>query len=372
MASDSGIAFRILGPIEISVNGRRIALPGGHARSILGLVLLQPNRVVPTHDLIDALWREDPPRTAQNVLQAHVATLRRSLRPSGATAGEARGDEGREDVGRDELVARLETHPGGYLLRVEPGELDADLFGAEVADAERLSADAPAAATDLLRGALARWRGDVDAGGAESSAAAGAVARLDEQRLAAIEVLAELDLQLGRARQVVADLEPLVREHPFRERFHALLMIALYRGGRQADALAAYRSAREVLVDELGVEPGPELRALELAVLRQEPGLLGSPRELEGPDAAGARPSTGTTRRELPAIHNGPSITTSFVGRLDELGTVGKLLATERLVTITGVGGAGKTRFGLEVAALVREWFPGGASFIDLTPCPGR
>jgi predicted ATPase/DNA-binding SARP family transcriptional activator len=350
------VSFRILGPIEIGVDGRRIALPGGHARSILGLLLLQPNRVVSTDHLIEALWRDDPPRTAQNVLQAHVVTLRRALR-----AGDGDGAA---------LVTRLETHPAGYLLRVEPGELDADLFGVEVADAERLAAGAPGAATDLLRRALARWRGDIDAGGAESSAAAGAVARLEEQRLAAIEALAELNLQLGRAREVAADLEPLVREHPFRERFHALLMIALYRGGRQADALAAYRSAREALVDELGVEPGPELRALELAVLRQEPGLLGSPRELEGPDAVGADPSAGTTRRELPAIHNAPSITTSFVGRLDEMETVGKLLATERLVTITGVGGAGKTRLAVEVAALARERFPGGASFIDLTPVP--
>ena len=170
--------------------------------------------------------------------------------------------------------------------------------------------------------------------------------------------------------EVVADLEPLAREHPFRERFHALLMIALYRGGRQADALAAYRSARQVLVDELGVEPGPELRALELAVLRQEPGLLGSPHELEGSDAAGARSEHGQDAAGAPGDSQ-RAFDHHLVRRpLDELGAVGKLLATERLITITGVGGAGKTRFALEVAALVRERFPGGASFIDLTPVP--
>jgi DNA-binding SARP family transcriptional activator len=180
VASASGISFRILGPIEITVDGRRVTLPGGHARSILGLLLLQPNRVVPAHDLIDALWRDDPPRTAHNVLQAHVVTLRRALR-----AGGVAGNGVRVTDARDALVDRLETTSGGYVLRVEPGELDADVFAAEVAGAEVKASEDPQAAVALLRQALGRWSGTVDAGGTESSSAAGAIARLDELRLGA-------------------------------------------------------------------------------------------------------------------------------------------------------------------------------------------
>lgn len=351
MASEPPIAFHILGPIEVSVDGRAIPLPGGHARSILGLLLLHPNRVLSPDDLIEDLWRDNPPRTAPNVLQAHVVSLRRALRAGG-----------------EALVARLETHPSGYRLRVEPQELDAEVFEAEVADAERLAPGDPVAAVDDVRRALARWRGTIDAGGLESSAAAGAITRLEELRLGASETLAELNLRLGRARDVVADLELLARQHPFRERFHALLMIALYRSGRQADALAAYRTARDALVNELGVEPGPELRALELAVLRQEPGLMGiatgASAELDG------RAGPGSSSGGAVAIHAMPSIETSFVGRQAELASVVELLGVERLITITGVGGAGKTRFALQAAVAAPERFPGGIWFVDLTPVP--
>lgn len=366
VATEPRIVFHLLGPIDIGVDGRSVVLPGGYARSILGLLLLHPNRVLSPDDLIDALWRDSPPRTAPNVLQAHVVALRRALRAGG---------EG--------LVARLETHPSGYRLRVEPQELDAEQFEAEVADAERLATADPGAAVDTLRGALARWRGRVDAGGTESSLAIGAITRLEELRLGASETLAELNLRLGRAREAAADLEPLAREHPFRERFHALLMIALYRSGRQAEALAAYRTARGVLVDELGVEPGPELRALELAVLRQDPGLMGTAPGVAGPGVDGpgtaavagglesvSASASGTSSAALPALHGMPSRDTSFVGREAELASVVELLGVERLVTITGVGGAGKTRFATQAAALALEPFAGGIWFVDLTPVP--
>jgi predicted ATPase/DNA-binding SARP family transcriptional activator len=351
VVSEPPIAFHILGPIEIMVDGRSIPLPGGHARSVLGLLLLHPNRVLSSNDLIDALWRDNPPRTAPNVLQAHVVSLRRALRAGG-----------------EAIVARLETRLSGYRLRVEPQELDSELFEAEVADAERLAPGNPAAAVDDLRRALARWRGTVEAGGTESSVAAGAIARLEELRLGASETLAELNLRLGRARDVAADLEPLAREYPFRERFHALLMIALYRSGRQADALAAYRIARDALIDELGVEPGPELRALELAVLRQEPGLMGV--TLASAATPDAGPDAGASTAGAAAFHHMPSIDTSFVGRDAELTSVVQLLGAERLITITGVGGAGKTRFAMQAAAIAIERFPGGICFVDLTPVP--
>jgi predicted ATPase/DNA-binding SARP family transcriptional activator len=351
VVSEPPIAFHILGPIEIMVDGRSIPLPGGHARSVLGLLLLHPNRVLSSNDLIDALWRDNPPRTAPNVLQAHVVSLRRALRGGG-----------------EAIVARLETRLSGYRLRVEPQELDSELFEAEVADAERFATGNPAAAVDDLRRALARWHGTVEAGGTESSVAAGAIARLEELRLGASETLAELNLRLGRARDVAADLEPLAREHPFRERFHALLMIALYRSGRQADALAAYRIARDALIDELGVEPGPELRALELAVLRQEPGLMGVTLAWAATPEVG--PDAGASTAAATAFHHMPSIDTSFVGRDAELTSVVELLGAERLMTITGVGGAGKTRFAMQAAALAIERFPGGIWFVDLTPVP--
>ncbi|MBI3745762.1 MAG: hypothetical protein HY264_04430, partial [Chloroflexi bacterium] len=271
--------------------------------------------------------------------------------------------------GGDPLAARLETHASGYRLRVEPGELDGEAFEAEVAAAERLGPADPGSAVTALRRALARWRGDVDAGGSESAAAGGAITRLEELRLGASETLAELNLQLGRPRDVAADLEPLAREHPFRERFHALLMIALYRSGRQADALVAYRTARGALVDELGVEPGPELRALELAVLRQDPGLMGSP----GSAATAAlddQPGPARSAAAAAALHGTPPIDTPFIGRQAELAAVVELLDVERLVTISGVGGAGKTRFAIQAATQALGRFPSGAWFVDLTPVP--
>ena len=349
--------YGILGPIELSVDGRRVAVPRGHAGSILGLLLLQPNEVVSADALIEALWRGDPPRTAPNVLHTHVATLRRALRGAG-------GEDGAS------LVERVETHPSGYLLRVEPRELDADAFEADVAEAGRQAPGDPETAADLLRTALGRWRGDVISGGTVPARAQGAIARLDQLRLVAWESLAELELRVGRSRDAVADLEPLVRDHPLRERLHALLMIALYRSGRQADALAAYRRARQVLIDELGVEPGPELRALELAVLAQDPGLLGEAEvaNIQTDPGSGSAPVRATTS----GIRNAPKAGTSFVGRHDELAAVNELLHDERLVTITGVGGSGKTRFAIEVATQAIEWFPGGAWFVDLTVAQDR
>jgi predicted ATPase/DNA-binding SARP family transcriptional activator len=351
VAGEPVISFRILGPLEITVAGRPIRLPAGHPRALLALLLLRPNRVLSADELIDALWGDQPPRTATNVLQAHIATVRRALRTGGS-----------------ELVGRLETHPSGYRLRVEPDELDAAIFESEVAEAGRLASADPTRAADGLRAAIALWRGSAGGGAGQAAAIAGAATRLEELRLGACETLAELDLRLGRAREIVPDLEELAREQPFRERFHALLMIALYRSGRQADALAAYRNAREALVDELGVDPGPELRALELAVLRQDPGLRGAASTSEG--AVDGGPTAQLQGTGTPTFHHRPSTETTFVGRTDELAEVIELLGEQRLVTITGVGGIGKTRFAIQAAALALDQFPGGNWFVDLTPVP--
>jgi predicted ATPase/DNA-binding SARP family transcriptional activator len=353
--------FAVLGPLEVRGPGASIAVSRGAARGLLAHLLIRPNRAVSSDELIDALWGDDAPRTARNALQAHVAHLRRELRAGGP-----------------DIAERLETRGSGYRIRVDAGELDADVFAAEVTEARRRQRTNPVAAADLLRHALGLWRGatfeDLDL---LPGSDGGAIARLDDLRLGAIETRAELDLRIGRVADVIADLEPLVAEHPYRERFHALLMVALYRAGRQADALEEYRRARAVLVEELGVEPGPELRALQLAVLRQDRDLMADhPRIAAGGAGEDDGRSDGTdfdeedAPRRTATLNNLPVELTPFIGRDHELAGILQLLEAERLVTVTGVGGTGKTRFARQAASLALQSFPGGAYFVDLTPVP--
>lgn len=349
--------FAVLGPLEVREAGTPIAIPAGAPRALLAHLLVRPNRVVAAEELIDAIWGDDAPRTARNVLQAHVAHLRRVFRAGGP-----------------DIVERLETRGSGYRIRVEPGELDADVFAAALTEARRRQRTNPVAAAELLRQALGQWRGsafeDIDFRPGTDD---GAPARLDDLRLGAIETGAELDLRLGRSAGVIADLEPLVARYPYRERFHALLMLALYRAGRQADALAVYRQARAVLVEELGVEPGPELRALQLAVLRQDRELMADDSRIGAPlerNDTIADEGTDDGQGLTAAPNNLPVELTPFIGRDRELASVLEILAEERLVTVTGVGGTGKTRFARQAASLALEMFPGGAWFVDLTPVP--
>lgn len=349
--------FAVLGPLDVRDAGRSVAIPAGAARAVLAHLLLRPNSVVSAEHLIDAIWGDEAPRTARNVLQAHVARLRKVLRAAGPDA-----------------VGRLETRGPGYRVRVEPRELDSDVFTAGVTEARRRQRTNPVAASDLLRQALGQWRGtafeDIDF---RPGSDGGVPARLDDLRLGAIETRAELDLRLGRSASVVADLEPLVAQHPYREHFHALLMLALYRAGRQADALAAYQQARTVLIEELGVEPGPELRALQLAVLRQDHELMADDPRIgirSEQDDTIADEATDDGRGLTATPNNLPVELTPFIGRDRELASLLEVLAEERLVTVTGVGGAGKTRFARQAASVALEMFPGGAWFVDLTPVP--
>ena len=238
--------FRILGPLEVESEGRAVKVAGAKQRGLLALLLLHANAAVPRERLIDELWGEEPPETAATAIQVHISQLRKVL-------------------GRDVIV----TQSPGYLLRVGEGELDLDRFEAAVGRARN---EAPAEAAEVLREALALWRGtplaDLDAPFARAERA-----RLEEHRLAALEQRIDADLALGRHAQLVPELEGLVRTNPLRERLRGQLMLALYRCGRQADALAVYQSGRRLLDEELGLEPGEDLRRLERSILEQDESL---------------------------------------------------------------------------------------------------
>ena len=241
------MVFRILGPLEVIEDGQRLPLGPPKQRMLLAALLLRPNEVVSTDELIDALWGEHPPERAAKSLQVYVWRLRKLL--------------GREV---------LQTRPPGYALSVSPEDLDLHRFES-LRDAAR--SRAPIDAAELLREALGLFRGRPLADFAYEPFAEAECARIDELRLQALEDRVEADLELGRHTELVGELESLVAGQPLRERLRAQLMLALYRCGRQAEALAAYQGARGRLVEELGIEPGRELQALQTAILRQEPSL---------------------------------------------------------------------------------------------------
>ncbi len=244
--------FAVLGPLEVRNGGRAVQIGHGKQRTLLALLVLNAGRVVSTERLIDELWGDDPPATAATALQVYVSKLRKAL-------------------GGDVIVTRAP----GYAIDVSPGAVDLYRFEQLVREARVVD---PESAVELLRDALALWRGpplaDVELRGEAE--------RLDELRLEAIEERLELELGLGRDTALVAELEGLVREQPLRERFREQLMLALYRSGRQAQALDAYRDARRTLVDELGIEPGERLQQLEQAILRHESTLDSDTRSVTG------------------------------------------------------------------------------------------
>jgi DNA-binding SARP family transcriptional activator len=252
------LEFRILGPFEVSDETGQVALGGPKQRGLLAILVLEAGRVVPTDRLIDLLWGEDAPKTATASLQNAVGRLRRAL---GA------------DV--------LETRAPGYLLRVEPGQIDARRFEQALGDARGLP---PEPRYDLLQRALALWRGTALAEFAFDDFAQAEIRRLDELRLVALELRVDADLELGRQGDVIGELESLLRDHPLRETFRRQLMLALYRAGRQAEALEVYQDARARFIEELGIEPGPELKRLQSEILRQEAGLAQSEAPTAGDD----------------------------------------------------------------------------------------
>ena len=320
--------FRILGPLEVVGASGPVPVEASKQRALLALLLLHRNEVVSAERLIDQLWGDRPPKTARKTLQMHVSHLRRSLGP-------------------DVVVTRAP----GYVLDVEPGQLDLERFEALVEEARTA---APATAARLLREALALWRGPPLADLEYEPFAQGEIARLEELRLAALEARIDAEHALGQHVESVGELEALAVAHPLRERIRGQLMLALYRSGRQADALESYRQARLTMVEELGIEPGRELRDLEQAILRQEDAL-------ELVSAPPERPVRGAG---------------AFVGRDRELAELLACLDAARgargaVVLVAGEPGIGKSRLAGEFATRAREqgarvlsgrcWEAGGA-----------
>jgi predicted ATPase/DNA-binding SARP family transcriptional activator len=334
MGSEIRLDYAVLGPLEVRRADELLAVSGGNPRKVLLALLIEPNRSVANERLIDALWGESPPAKARNALQVHVSALRDVL--------EAGADRG----------SVILTTPTGYQLNVPEEALDSRSF-------ERLAAEGRAAlfsgdsavAARLLQQAGGLWRGPAFADVAYDDFAAHEAARLEELRRSTFEDLADAELALGDHEELIPRLRAFVDSEPLRERARAQLMLALYRAGRQSDALAEYRAARETLVDEIGIEPGPALQALERAILQQD-------ESLAAPTAPRA-----ARRVDLPAPP------TPLLGREAELTEAVDLLrsGSARLVTLTGPGGIGKTRLAIEVARAVASAGAGGAVFVDLS-----
>ncbi|GAA1936291.1 AfsR/SARP family transcriptional regulator [Kitasatospora viridis] len=339
--------FGILGPllVEDSEGPRTLAAP--KQRVLLASLLLRPNRVVPVADLLDRLWGEHHPASATATLHNHVARLRRSL---GSEAG-----------------ARVRTRAPGYLVEIlDDRELDLARF-------QELRTTAAAAAQEgdlhraaaLLRQALGLWRGnalsDVPAGEPHAADAE----QLDELRLAVWQQRIEYDLAGGAGEALLPELRELLAAHPFQENLYGQLMRALYRSGRQADALDVFRKARAALLDELGVEPGPALQQLHESLLRQDPGLAGEPAVQLRPPQTHGRPEPLRAPLQLP-----PGVT-DFTGRQEECAAVIAALTADgghgpRIVAVSGQAGIGKTELALQTAWRLRAAFTDGVLFADL------
>jgi DNA-binding SARP family transcriptional activator/tetratricopeptide (TPR) repeat protein len=332
--------FRVLGPLEVRRSDRPLHLGGSKQRGLLALLLLHGGKPLSPERLIDGLWGERPPATAAKALQVYVSQLRKLLEP-----GRAAGSPGR----------LLISSASGYALRIEDGELDLQRFMDLREQAQQALADGRTAeAARLLREALALWRGPALADVADEPFAQIEAARLEELRLAATEERIEADLRLGRHSELVAELDALVAEQPLRESLHARHMLALYRSGRQAEALDNYQQTRRTLVEELGIEPGRALRELHQAMLRQDPAL----------DPPATPGSTGGPARA------------GFVGRDDELAELADGLddaygGRGRLFLLAGEPGIGKSRLAEELITHARRrgarvlvgrcWEAGGA-----------
>jgi DNA-binding SARP family transcriptional activator len=244
--------FLILGPVEARDERRAVRLGGSKQRALLAILLLRAGEVVSTDRLIQGLWGEDPPSTAPKMVQVFVSRLRSSLEEGGAQRV-------------------LFTQPPGYVLHIEPDQLDVARFESLAASARAVIDSDPGTASSTLRQALDLWHGAPLADVALEPFAAAAIVRLDELHLSALEDRVDADLALGRQADLVAELRDLVGSNPLRERLRGQLMLALYRSGRQAEALEVYRDGRAALADVLGIDPGPELQRLETAILRQDP-----------------------------------------------------------------------------------------------------
>ena len=329
------VDFHILGPVEVLSGGRRVGIEGRRTRVLLAMLLVWRNQTVSLDALIDGLWPQVPPSSAKGSLHVYVSRLRRSL----AAAGPLAGGE------------RLKRKPPGYELRTLDGEVDADRFERMLAMAETALQDRRfASASSTLRDALRLVRGPVLGECRDDAFAQAEVARLEAMKVRAVEWRVDADLALGRHAALVGEVEGLVTAYPLHERFREQLMLALYRSGRQADALAAYQDAHRVLADELGLAPGPGLRSMETAILQQDPAI----------DYAASEPGSGlVVRNRLP-----------FVGRKHatralEVAWRRARSGERQLVIVEGESGIGKTRMATEAAAAAGS--EGGAVLLGRT-----
>jgi predicted ATPase/DNA-binding SARP family transcriptional activator len=322
------IAVRLLGPLEVDAFGKRVEFEGVKQRTLFVALALRAPDTVSVDELLDALWGNTQPAGAVQALQKHISRLRRRL-------GEC---------------APLQHRSAGYALEVDPLVIDSKRFEDLLQRARAALAhdDSHRAAADL-RTALDLWRGDPLPEHRFDEFAQREIERLHELHLEAIEERLAAELANGASADLVSELRALVAEYPLRERLRAQLMVALYRTGRQAEALETMREGRELMVDQLGIEPGPDLRTLERMILAQDPDLM-----VERPGAV--------VPSRLPAPAN------ETIGREGEFGAVGELISRPgvRLVTLVGPGGVGKTRLAVEVARAVAERFPGGAAYVGL------
>ena len=351
-----GMEFQLLGPIEARSEQGAVVLGGALSRSILAALLLQPNRTVPTKQLIDAAWGESPPAGARTLVQNRVSTLRRILR-------EARPE--------DELIT---TMGSGYLMQLEAGQLDVEVFTNRAANADRLAESGdPAGAADELAAALALWRGPA-LDGVTTPYLKTAAQRLEEQRLRAWERRIRLDVSLGRHADLVPELTGLADAHPYHETFHALLMLVLYRTGRHADALAAYRRTRSTLTGQLGLEPSGLLQRLHDAILRAD---IWAAQSIADQLGCATTPTPGTELERsagTPVPRTLPADDAAFTGRAEELAALDDALAATgdraskpvAIWTVTGMAGVGKSTLTVHWAHRVADRFPDGQLYLNL------
>lgn len=322
----------MLGPLRVSEQGDEVTIRQGISRRLLIALLMRPGDVVSSSALMEILWGDELPQNPANALQIQISYLRRTL-AAGAI-------DGSQPIG---------TRAGGYAADVDPDHIDLHRFERLVSVIPpvdgRLDQAEATAALDLVEEALALWRGDALSDVDGEAFSAGTITRLDEMRWRCVETRIDLLLALGRPREVTEAAGTLLADHPLRERLYAQLMLALYRSGRQADALATYDRAREVLVDELGLDPGPELQKLQAGVLAQDPAL----------DHAAPRPPPTPVLLDTAPVNqiDGASVpipATPLIGRTTELARIAEMADRHRMVTLTGPGGSGKTRLAIELA----------------------
>ncbi|MFD6636827.1 BTAD domain-containing putative transcriptional regulator [Micromonospora chalcea] len=349
------LRFTVLGPVGVTVGARPAEIHRPRRLGILAYLLLHANQVVTVDRLIAATWGDAPPTTARAQVQSDIHGLRRAIRAAGSSDNP------------------ISTQPGGYRLELRPEQLDLALFTdqAALARAEAARGEAETAA-GLMRSALSLWRGPA-LSGASGDFLEPAQARLEEARLDQYEWLVDLELALGRHHRLVTELTEYLTEHPLRERLRIQLMLALYRSGRQPDALRVGRRGREILVDEYGLDPGPALTELETAILRQDPALNapgGSPAE-PAATTVGDRPAVSTSCRPAQL----PPFPVPFAGRADDVVHLGAHLHAEEgpesrpappVLLLHGMAGVGKTALAVRIAHTVRADYPDGHLYLDL------